>query len=60
MWRFTYILNSVSICKILIITLVCNKNTNFSPEIGENRRKLAEIPENWRKLAKIGETVGHK
>jgi hypothetical protein len=32
--------NKAKICKILIITLVFEKNANFSPKIVENRRKL--------------------
>jgi hypothetical protein len=32
--------NKAKICKILIITLVFEKNANFWPKIGKNRRKL--------------------
>jgi hypothetical protein len=32
--------NKAKLCKILIMTLVFEKNTNFSPKIGKNRRKL--------------------
>jgi Ni,Fe-hydrogenase III small subunit len=32
--------NKGKLCKILIITLVFEKNANFSPKIVENRRKL--------------------
>jgi hypothetical protein len=32
--------NKAKICKILHITLVFEKNANFSPKIVENRRKL--------------------
>jgi hypothetical protein len=32
--------NKAKLCKILIITLVFEKNANFSPKIAENRRKL--------------------
>jgi hypothetical protein len=32
--------NKAKVCKILIITLVFEKNGNFLPKIGENRRKL--------------------
>jgi hypothetical protein len=47
--------NKAQLLKILIITLVNEKNRQFLPKIGENWRKLAKIGENWRKLAKIGE-----
>jgi hypothetical protein len=33
--------NKAKLCKILIITLVFEKNAIFSPKIGKNRRKLA-------------------
>jgi hypothetical protein len=32
--------NKAKVCKILIITLVFEKNANFFAEIGKNRRKL--------------------
>jgi hypothetical protein len=32
--------NKAKICKILIITLVFEKNANFSPKIVKNSRKL--------------------
>jgi hypothetical protein len=32
--------NTARLCKILIITLVFEKNAIFSPKIGKNRRKL--------------------
>jgi hypothetical protein len=32
--------NKGKLCKILIITLVFEKNANFLPKIGKNRRKL--------------------
>jgi hypothetical protein len=32
--------NKAKLCKILIITLVFEKNANFLPKIAENRRKL--------------------
>jgi hypothetical protein len=32
--------NKAKLCKILIITLVFEKNANFLPKIGPNRRKL--------------------
>jgi hypothetical protein len=32
--------SKAKICKILIITLVFEKNAIFSPKIAENRRKL--------------------
>jgi hypothetical protein len=32
--------NKAKLCKILIITLVFEKNANFSPKIVKNRRKL--------------------
>jgi hypothetical protein len=32
--------NKAKLCKNLIITLVFEKNANFSPKIVENRRKL--------------------
>jgi hypothetical protein len=38
-WRFL-IQNKAILCKILIITLVFEKNANFLPKIVENRRKL--------------------
>jgi hypothetical protein len=36
-WRFC--LKEAKICKIVIITLVFEKNAIFSPKIGKNRRK---------------------
>jgi hypothetical protein len=32
--------NKAKLCKNLITTLVFEKNANFSPKIGKNRRKL--------------------
>jgi hypothetical protein len=32
--------DKAKLCKILIITLVFEKNANFLPKIGKNRRKL--------------------
>jgi hypothetical protein len=32
--------NKAKLCKILIITLVSEKNANFLPKIDQNRRKL--------------------
>jgi hypothetical protein len=42
-WRKNYCFfaqNEAKVCKNLIITLVFEKNTIFSPKIGKNRRKL--------------------
>jgi hypothetical protein len=39
MWAF-FAQTAATFCKNLIITLVFEKNANFSPKIGKNRRKL--------------------